>query len=322
MKGLPVSIRPLLRRSSASCLAAFVATAALAGATFAAPAGAAPDKLANVTVTGGPDEKPVVAVDKPVAVKASLAKVLTKGDGDRTTKDSIVNLDYVFVNGRTGAELETSYGQSPVTLPLDPTKTQPAIADNLLGARVGSRVVIAIAPKEGMAEALASDAIKKSDTLLFVADIHSAHEALERAAGTKVDPVDGLPKVKLAKNGAPTITMPKTTAPTSLIAQPLITGDGPVVEAGQTLTVAYTGAIWDGGKVFDSSWKTGDPVQFPIGTGGVIKGWDDGLVGQTIGSQVLLVIPPELGYGSAGNADAGIKGTDTLVFVVDILDAS
>ncbi len=59
-----------------------------------------------------------------------------------------------------------------------------------------------------------------------------------------------------------------------------------------------------------------------IGQGQVIKGWDQSLVGQTIGSRLLLVIPPDLGYGSQGNSSAGIKGSDTLVFVVDILDAS
>jgi peptidylprolyl isomerase len=106
------------------------------------------------------------------------------------------------------------------------------------------------------------------------------------------------------------------------VVQPLITGSGPAVQAGQTVTVHYTGVIWGTGRVFDSSWKTGEPVPFVIGGGQVIKGWDQGLVGQTVGSQVLLVIPPDLGYGSAGNSGGGIKGTDTLVFVVDILDAS
>lgn len=313
-------LRSRCSRFAASFLAAFVATAALAGAVFAGPADAAADQLSAVTVTGATDQKPTVEVTSPVSVKASTAKVVTKGSGDKLTKNSVVNLDYVFVNGRTGAELETSYGQGPVGLALDSTQTQPVLVENLLGERVGSRVMIAIAPKEGMAEQLASDTIKKSDTLLFIVDVHSL--ALDRAEGTPVDPVDGLPTVKLSKRGAPTITMPKTAASTSLVVQPLITGDGPVVESGQTITVEYTGAIWDTGKVFDSSWKTTDTVQFPIGNGSVIKGWDDGLVGQTVGSQVLLVIPPDLGYGSEGNSGAGIKGTDTLVFVVDILDAS
>ncbi len=94
-----------------------------------------------------------------------------------------------------------------------------------------------------------------------------------------------------------------------------------MVEAGQTITVHYTGVIWASGKKFDSSWDRKQPIDFGIGTGDVIAGWDDGLVGQTVGSQVLLVVPPDQGYGSAGQPSAGITGTDTLVFVVDILDA-
>ena len=79
--------------------------------------------------------------------------------------------------------------------------------------------------------------------------------------------------------------------------------------------------IYRTGKQFDSSWDRGAPADFAIGTGKVIPGWDAGLVGQTVGSQVLLVVPPDQGYGASGNSQAGISGTDTLVFVVDILDA-
>jgi peptidylprolyl isomerase len=133
--------------------------------------------------------------------------------------------------------------------------------------------------------------------------------------------VEGLPTVKLAMAGKPTITVPSSTAPDTLVVQPLITGTGPVVTAGQTISVHYTGVIWDSGKKFDSSWDRGAPVDFLIGEGQVIAGWDEGLVGQTVGSQVLLVIPPDKGYGEQGQPDAGISGTDALVFVVDILDA-
>jgi peptidylprolyl isomerase len=73
--------------------------------------------------------------------------------------------------------------------------------------------------------------------------------------------------------------------------------------------------------VFDSSWESGSPATFEIGTGAVIPGWDEGLVDQTVGSQVLLVIPPAKGY-PKGSPDGSIKPTDTLVFVVDILDVS
>ena len=83
----------------------------------------------------------------------------------------------------------------------------------------------------------------------------------------------------------------------------------------------YTGVIFGTGKQFDSSWDRGTPIDFAIGTGKVIKGWDEGIVGLTVGSQVLLVVPPDKGYGSNGNTSAGISGTDALVFVVDVLDA-
>lgn len=301
-----------------------LAVALAAGVLAAAPvAGAATADLTTVAVTGAAGEKPTVAITKPVAVKSTKSETITPGTGEKAVKGSTVTLDYVFVNGRTGAELETSYGASAASLLLDAKKTRPAIVDNLIGERVGSRVVIAIAPSEGMTKAMNSDAIKKNDTLLFVADITATSVPLKRATGAAVAPVDGLPTVKLAKNGAPTITVAKhVDAPTTLVAQPLITGTGPVVEAGQSITVHYTGVVWDTGKVFDSSWKTGTPATFAIGNGSVIAGWDEGLVGQTVGSQVLLVVPPDKGYGSAGQSSAGIKGTDTLVFVVDILAAA
>ena len=87
------------------------------------------------------------------------------------------------------------------------------------------------------------------------------------------------------------------------------------------MVVQYTGVIWRTGKVFDSSWSRSEPFAFNVGAGQVIKGWDDGLVGQKVGSRVMLVIPPADGYGTAGASEAGIKGTDTLVFVIDILGA-
>jgi peptidylprolyl isomerase len=104
------------------------------------------------------------------------------------------------------------------------------------------------------------------------------------------------------------------------VVQPLIIGAGAEVEAGQTITVHYTGVTWDDGKVFDSSWTSGSPASFEIGTGAVIAGWDEGLVGQTVGSQVLLVVPPAKGYPD-GSPDGSIQAGDTIVFVVDILAA-
>ena len=101
--------------------------------------------------------------------------------------------------------------------------------------------------------------------------------------------------------------------------QPLIAGDRARRGGGPDAGRPLHGHVW-GGDQFDSSWDPGQPASSPIGTGGVIDGWDEGLVGQTVGSQVLLVVPSAKGY-PEGNPDAGIAATDTIVFVVDILDA-
>ena len=101
----------------------------------------------------------------------------------------------------------------------------------------------------------------------------------------------------------------------------LVQGTGDTVEAGNTIVVNYLGQTW-GGHVFDNSYDRGASIDFPIGVGAVIGGWDQGLVGQQVGSRVLLSIPPHHGYGTRGVPQAGIGGDDVLVFVVDILGAS
>ncbi len=90
------------------------------------------------------------------------------------------------------------------------------------------------------------------------------------------------------------------------------------------MVAQVVGSIWRTSKVFYSTWPTATapsaPFAFQLG-GQVIPGWNKGLVGVPVGSRVMLIIPPADGYGKTGNAQAGIKGTDTLVFVIDILDS-
>ena len=127
-----------------------------------------------------------------------------------------------------------------------------------------------------------------------------------------------LPTVSGSKGSKPTLTFPDAEAPTDLEIQVLDAGDGQIVEPGDTIVCNNLGQIW-GGQVFDNSFDRGQPLSFQIGVGMVIRGWDEGLVGQRVGSRVLLSIPSELGYGSRGVPQAGIKGGDTLVFVTEIL---
>ena len=116
----------------------------------------------------------------------------------------------------------------------------------------------------------------------------------------------------------PTLEFADSTPSDELLVEVLHEGDGQAVEAGDTIHCHYLGRVWDG-NVFDNSYDRGAALSFQIGVGMVIRGWDEGLIGQRVGSRVLLSIPSEYGYGQRGVPQAGIRGGDTLVFVTDIL---
>jgi peptidylprolyl isomerase len=262
-----------------------------------------------------------VSFPHPFAVDETVTQELVVGDGEEVTLGSSVGFHYVAANGRDGQVFFSSYESGPVRISADPASTYPGIAQALLSGRVGSRVVAAVAPADGFGESAVDVGVEPDDTVVFVVDILEVRHPLLRAEGAVVAPVEGQPRVTLDDTGKPSIEIPATQPPATLVAQPLVEGGGAVVEAGQTITVHYTGIVWASHAQFDSSWDRGRSTSFTIGTRDVIAGWDAGLVGQKVGSQVLLVIPPDQGYGSDGNPSAGITGTDTLVFVVDILDA-
>jgi peptidylprolyl isomerase len=126
------------------------------------------------------------------------------------------------------------------------------------------------------------------------------------------------PTITRDASGAPSVNFAGAEKPGELVVEVLETGDGAPVAEGQQITVHYTGWLWDGGK-FDSSWDRGDSVTFGIARGSLIDGWVDGIVGQPVGSKLVLVVPPEAGYGHRpmGPIPAG----STLVFAVDVLAA-
>ncbi len=287
--------------------------------TTEAPApGATSGDLEDVEVTGEDGEQPTVEFDMPFGVEETTRRVLTEGDGEAIATNAVATFDFVFINGRDGSILGTSYDTEPARLVFEDS-LMAGIFKGLDGITAGSRVLIAIAPADGSG-ADEQSGVLDTDTLLFFAEVHDVHVPLQRAEGDAIAPVDGLPTVELDEDGAPTITVPDGDAPTELVAQPLIEGTGAVVEAGQSITVHYTGVLWDTGEVFDSSWESGTPATFGIGSGEVIAGWDEGLVGRTIGSQILLVVPADKGYGEEGSGESIPPGA-SLVFVVDILDA-
>jgi peptidylprolyl isomerase len=115
----------------------------------------------------------------------------------------------------------------------------------------------------------------------------------------------------------PKIPKPSGAPPKSLTVVDIVKGTGAAAQAGDTLTVDYAGSSWSTGQEFDASWNRGQPFPVTLGQGQVIQGWDQGLLGMKQGGRRMLVIPPSLGYGSAGSG-AKIKPNETLVFVIDL----
>ena len=280
--------------------------------------------LDGITVTGDdPAVTPKVAIaTPPVNVTATTVKTLKEGTGDESTEGNKVTVRQALFLGKDGKQLQSDFeSKDTPSFILQGTDTIPGLITALTGVKVGQRVLFAIPPAEafgpnGRAEA----GIGPTDDLLVVADILAVGKVLKQAEGAAVAPVAGQPTVTFDATNGPTIAVPKTAAPTALVSQNLIDGNGPEVKSGQTITVHYTGAVWTDGSVFDSSWTRKSPATFGIGTGNVIPGWDKGLVGKKVGSRVLLVVPPADGYGD--QAQAKIPANSTLVFVVDILDAT
>ena len=114
----------------------------------------------------------------------------------------------------------------------------------------------------------------------------------------------------------PKIVKPSGKPPAKLTVVDLVKGTGPAAQTGDTLTVDYAGSSWSTGKEFDASWGK-QPFPVTLGQNQVIPGWEQGLVGMKKGGRRLLVIPPDLGYGSTGSGTA-IKPNETLLFVVDL----
>ena len=295
---------------------------AACGTSKTADIAAQPSVLDVITVAGT-DKAPTLQLKtKPMTVKDTTTKVITAGKGAKVTKENSVTFNYVLVNGKDGKEIETNFGKQVAGMDLSSATVLKGLSKALIGQQVGSRLMLAIPPADAFGAQGNTDAgVGPTDTIIFLIDLVSATTPLKTATGTPVPPKAGLPTATVDGAKAAKITVPKTAAPTTLIIQPLIKGAGPVVKAKQTIKVHYTGVLWKDGSKFDASGDRGEPVDFPIGDGKVIPGWDKGLVGQTVGSRVLLVVPPADGYGDKGSPPK-IGAKDTLVFVVDILAAT
>lgn len=270
--------------------------------------------LDEVTVTGKPGEQPTLEFDAPLTFTELVTKVYEPGTGAEITVGQRIDTRIYQVSGEDGKEEFNNYTEGDLQkLTLDEGQSNPTLLNAFVGQKVGVRVLLG-APGTAADETTGTEATASSVALIEVVDAVTPPEPLDRAEGTAVTPAAGLPTVTLDDTGKPSITIPSGyTAPTELVVQPLIEGTGDVVKETDTITAHYTG--WKlNGEQFDSSWDRGEPASFSLQQ--VVAGWTQGLAGQKVGSQVLLIIPPSLGYGASEGHELQ---NETLVFVVDIL---
>jgi peptidylprolyl isomerase len=313
-----------MRRAAALLIVPLLAAAAVAGCGSSSSSTQAAAANTTVTATGKFGAAPKVTIPAEKASAALYTKTVIQGTGAPLTKSETLLGNFVLYDwsGKTHKLLGSTYTSGSPTLFAG--QMLPGLATALVGQKAGSRVIAVIPPKEGFGSTGNSQiGVTGTDTLVFVVDMIQEFSNTAGATGQPVTTGGGaLPTVTAASGKAPSVTIPSATPPKDLQIKTLIKGAGPKVTKGQYIVVQYTGLNWRTKKVFDSSWSRSEPTAFNIGVGQVIKGWDTGIVGQTVGSRVMLVIPPADGYGKTGSSTAGIKGTDTIVFVVDILDAT
>ena len=285
---------------------------------------AAGGKIPGLSVQGTVGKEPKVSLDGKLDNKNVESEELVKGEGPVVEEGHPASLHILVVNGSTGKKTVGTYQQgTPLTATMSQGQIFPAVLDAVVGEPVGSRLAVAAPPKDAFGPQGAQQyGVKPSDNVLFIVDVMSV--PLNAPKGKKVSVPDDAPAmVQDAPGNVKKFTFDKAPAKPEdkLRVIPVIEGEGKAVQPGDSVTFDYLGQVYGTDNVFDQSY-TDAPRTFQVGTGNLIKGWDEGLVGVKEGSRVIIIAPPAYGYGKTGNPQAKIKGTDTLVFVVDVLGVS
>lgn len=321
-------------RRSARTASALVLTTALIGTLVACSTPGAAGACTPVVPTGESagyieasgafGSQPDVEFPTPLQTDGAQQAVIDAGEGDPIARGQIVDFQVSLFNGENG-ELITASAYDDAEPPLRRTAGAELdlLAEAVQCAQVGSRIAVTgtIADVFGADTLDPSLGLGNDDAVVMVLDVQAAF--LARATGIPQLGASGIPAVVTTPEGIPGVTIPNEEPPTELRSHTLVLGQGPAIEEGDRAVVHYTGLLWSTRTVFDSSWDRGAPATLTISSfendpNGVVPGLAEGLVGRTVGSQVIVVIPPELGY-PAGQAPATIPDGSTMVFVVDIL---
>lgn len=270
-----------------------------------------------IDVTGSTDAEPEVDVFTPLHASTLAFEDVEQGNGTViTTADQLVVIDVALFSGTTGEPLvSTPYdGDLSRVFPLSQwTQGFPGFEEALTCAAEGSRVAVALAPEDLTPESAASLGLEQNDSAVAVIDVRKVY--LAAADGQdQFTAGHGLPAVVRAPDGRPGLIVPDGAPPQDIAVQTLKKGSGPAVTGDEPVRVHYTGVVWGEDDPFDSTWGA-EPASLTLD--GVVPGFAQALEGQTVGSQVLVVIPPDLGYGD--EEQGSIPADSTLVFVIDIL---
>ncbi|RNL87020.1 FKBP-type peptidyl-prolyl cis-trans isomerase [Halostreptopolyspora alba] len=281
------------------------------------------------TVTGEVGEEPELEFPDIAPPEEQISGVIhenDEGEGELIRADDMLLahiVDYQWTAKGEYEKTQSTYeAGAPVVLQLEQMGEE--LTSDLVDQRVGSRVEYVFPPQDPEEAAAMGQPEPEPGASVSVVDVKDRFGKGETVSGEQTtDGGDGLPTAKDEGSDEPEISVPEGDPPEDLESVQLIEGDGPEVEAEQQLIVQYTGVTWDEGEVFDSTWsRDGAPATFAIGAGQVIEGWDEGLVGENVGSRVMLAVPEDMAY---GGEDAQQSGQDNpegaLVFVVDILGA-
>jgi FKBP-type peptidyl-prolyl cis-trans isomerase len=268
---------------------------------------AAGDTSDSVKVTGDFGKTQTAEFGTPLKATDLERTVVTTGTGAKTEAGQTVDALISVYLGKDGKSL----GAQPVTLPVADATLIPAFSAGVDCVPIGSRIVVT-APAKDMygAEGNPNLGVTAEDSLVIVTDVIGLKKQLVPQAW-KVDP----PTVKFAAGGKPTLKLPDTVPPSELLLKVLRKGDGAVVKSGDTVTLDYQGTSWDTGKIFDQSYGK-QPASFK--TTGVVEGFGAALVGQKVGTRLVVSIPPKYAYGDKGSGNTNELAGQTLVFVIEI----
>jgi peptidylprolyl isomerase len=291
-------------------------TAACSGSGDSAPAKVG--TLSSVTVTDGA-KGPDVSFQAPLRFEKTASKVVKAGPGTGPAIDpsSLVTVHYVGINATDESPFTSGWNSGPSTFYVN--SVVKGFTDGLVGKHAGDRVLIVVNAKDAFGATGNLDAsVRPNDSVIFVVDVDAVAPTLPHP--------DGVPSLQYDSAGNPskfTADDSTTPKPTDLGVYPVIEGTGPVVKSGDHISVLYFGQIYPDKAVFNP-WN-GQPFDVTLGStkgpGSVIKGWDQGLTGQRVGSRVVLVVPPEFGYGDKAQGTT-IPANSTLIFAVEILSVS